>query len=97
MRELSTRDEIWNTLRALRSWVPMSFSRKLIAAYDRGIVDSVYVSPNTSVEQARWDGVLLVGITDQARLQTVFDYIVTPCHAAEISMEQGRMIRLWWN
>lgn len=98
MIEFHERDAIWKTLSPFREWISENFLQNLISALDRGIVLSVSVASNTSAKHMRWNGLLMVHFTDRATPKQMFDYIVSPSHADEISMEQDeRTIRLWWD
>lgn len=96
--ELTTREAIWDTLSPFKNFMHLAFLKKLIAAHDLGIVESLSVSSDTSAKHLRWDGTVWVHLNNQSQLKEIFDYIVTPSHADEISMENNEQtIRLWWD
>lgn len=97
MKTLTNREEIWDTLKAFRSWIPMGLSRNIVSAFDRGYLESISLSANTSVSDARWDGLLQVNLTTKPSIKNIIDYIVSPSHANEISMPDDHTLRLWWS
>lgn len=95
MKTLTTREEIWATLKPFtKSWIPQEFLKQLIWSLDRGAISAVAVPVGTSA--TRWDGTIHITLA-KAEIHYVINKLVQPSRADEVSMPDKNTLRLWWD
>jgi hypothetical protein len=79
----------------LKEWVGETGAKNLGVFVKQGRVDVEL--PKFDHRDDRWDGTLLVHFKDQFTPAEVINYIVAFGRADEISFENDKTLRMWWD
>jgi hypothetical protein len=82
-----------------REWMSDTGAKNLGVFFRKGRIDVELpeFEPKDKDGNYRWDGTLLVHFKDTFTPAEVINYIVASSRADEVSMEDDKTLRLWWD